>query len=237
VVSTPETPAVRERRLPPRAARHAALFAVLLAAGVVAALLVDLPDVHTLRARLTDGGPAGWTALLLGMALATLAPVPRTALSLLAGVLAGFWGGLALALGSGALGALAGFTLARWLGREAVTRLTGPRLAQADALLSRRGTVAVMTGRLIPIVPFTLVSYAAGLSGIRLRDYLVGSTIGLVPGTVLHVAVASHVAAADDGPGLLIGLIPLAAAVLCAPAVHRWRRRRRTTPLPPSAGF
>jgi uncharacterized membrane protein YdjX (TVP38/TMEM64 family) len=230
----PETagsPEARERRLPPRAARHAALFVVLLAAGGLAALLVDLPDVHALRARLADSGPAGWTVLLVGLALATLAPVPRAALSLLAGVLAGFWGGLALALGSGVLGALAGFALARWLGREAVTRLTGPRLAQADALLTRRGAVAVMTGRLIPIAPFTLVSYAAGLSGIRPRDYLVGSSLGLVPGTILHVAVGSSVGAAGDGPGLLLSLVPLAAAALAVLVVHRWRSRRQRPPL------
>jgi uncharacterized membrane protein YdjX (TVP38/TMEM64 family) len=225
----------RERRLPPRAARQAVLFAVLLAVGAVAALLVDLPDVHALRAALAAAGPAGWTALLLGMALATLAPVPRTALSLLAGVLAGFWGGLALALGSGVLGALAGFALARSLGREAVSRLTGPRLARADALLTRRGAVAVMTGRLVPVTPFTLVSYAAGLSGIRVRDYVVGSTVGLVPGTVLHVAVGSHAGDAGDGPGLLISLVPLAAVALAAPVLHRRLSRRRTAPLPPSA--
>jgi uncharacterized membrane protein YdjX (TVP38/TMEM64 family) len=234
VADTPGTPEPSGRRLPPRAARHAALFAVLLVAGVLAALLIDLPDVPALRARLADTGPVGWTALLVGLALATLAPVPRTALSVLAGVLAGFWGGLALALCSGVLGALAGFALARWLGREAVTRLAGPRLARADALLTRRGTVAVMTGRLIPVTPFTLVSYAAGLSGIRPRAYLVGSTVGLVPGTVLHVAVGSSVGAAGDGPGVLLSLVPLAATALVALAVHRWRRRTR--PLPSSAG-
>jgi uncharacterized membrane protein YdjX (TVP38/TMEM64 family) len=221
VTSTPgpaALPGTSERRLPPRAVRHAALFAALLAAGVLAAVLVDLPDVPALRARLADSGPAGWTALLLGLALATLAPVPRTALSLLAGV---------LALGSGVLGAQLGFALARWLGRETVTRLAGRRLAHADALLTRRGTVAVMTGRLIPITPFTVISYAAGLSGIRPRDYVLGSTIGLVPGTVLHVAVGASVGAAGDGPGLLLSLVPLAAAALAALAVHRWRRGRR----------
>jgi uncharacterized membrane protein YdjX (TVP38/TMEM64 family) len=214
------------RRLPRRALTRTALLLVLVVAGCLVALLVDVPDVATLRSWLADRGAVGWAALLVCLALATLAPVPRTALSVLAGVLAGFWGGLALALGSGVLGALAGFALARWLGRETVTRLAGPRLARADALLARRGMLAVLTGRLIPVTPFTLVSYAGGLSGIRLRSYLAGSAVGLVPGTVLHVTIGATVGT-TSGPVLLVSLLPLGLA-LAALAVARIRYRRRT---------
>ncbi len=206
---------------------------VVLLAGCAVALLVDLPDVATLRDWLADAGPAGWAVLLTGLALATLAPVPRTALSLLAGVLAGFWGGLALAVSSGVLGAAAGFTLARWLGRETVTRLAGPRLARADAQLAERGFLAVLVGRLTPVVPFTLISYAGGLSGMRLRDHLAGTALGLVPGTVLHVTLGATVGGGE--PSWLLGLLPLglAALVLAALALRHRRAgapRRAVTP-------
>lgn len=216
------------RRLPRATLLRAALLVVLVLAGCLVAVLVDVPAVGTLRDWLDSLGAAGWAALLVGLALATLAPVPRTALSVLAGVLAGFWGGLALALGSGVLGALAGFGLARWLGRDTVTRLAGPRLARADALLTERGTLAVLTGRLIPVTPFTLVSYAGGLSGIPLRSYLLGSAVGLVPGTVLHVTIGATVGAAGrtDGPVLLLSLVPLVLALAALPLVRRWSRRR-----------
>jgi uncharacterized membrane protein YdjX (TVP38/TMEM64 family) len=226
----PRRPGLRATlsRLPHRTLVRGALFVLLALAGCVIAILVDLPDVATLRAWLDSLGAAGWAALLVGLALVTLAPVPRTALSVLAGVLAGFWGGLALALGSGVLGALAGFALARWLGRDTVVRLAGPRLARADALLTDRGVLAVLTGRLIPVTPFTLVSYAGGLSGIRLRDYLLGSAVGLVPGTVLHVTIGATVGAAGQGGqrGLLLSLIPLACALVAVGGARVWRRRR-----------
>ena len=217
------------RRLPRATLLRAALLVVVLIAGCVLAVLVDVPAVGTLRDWLDSLGALGWAALLVGLALATLAPVPRTALSVLAGVLAGFWGGLGLALGSGVLGALAGFALARWLGRDTVTRLAGPRLARADALLSERGTLAVLTGRLIPVTPFTLVSYAGGLSGIPLRSYLVGSTVGLVPGTLLHVTIGATVGAAGSpgGPVLLLSLIPLALALAALVVIRRCSRRHR----------
>ena len=228
-----ERPGLRAgvRRLPRRALLRAGLLALVVLAGCAGALLVDVPDVPALRGRLDSLGATGWVALLLALALATLAPVPRTALSVLAGVLAGFWGGLVLALGSGVLGALAGFGLARWLGRETVTQLAGPRLARADALLSERGMVAVLTGRLIPVTPFTLVSYAGGLSGIPLRSYLAGSALGLVPGTVLHVTIGATVGAAGQpgGPVLLLSLVPLALALVVLVAVHLRRRHRTVT--------
>jgi len=216
------------QRLPRRTLVRALLLVALVVAGGLAALVVDLPGVPTVQRWLAALGPAGWAVLVVALALVTLVPVPRTALSVLAGVLAGFWGGLTLALGSGVLGALAGFGVARWLGRDAVTRLAGPRLARADALLTRRGTVAVLTGRLIPVTPFTLVSYAGGLSGIPLGSYLLGSAIGLVPGTVLHVTIGATVGAAGrtDSRVLLLSLTPLAVALAALALVHARRRRR-----------
>ena len=215
------------QRLPRAALLRTALLVALLVAGGVAALLVDVPDVSALRGWRASLGAPGWAALLVGLALATLAPVPRTALSVLCGVLAGFWGGLALALGSGLLGALAGFGLARWLGRETVSRLAGPRLARADALLARRGALAVAAGRLIPVTPFTLVSYAGGLSGIRLRSYLAGSALGLVPGTLLHVTIGATVGT-GDGHALLLSLVPLGLALVALAAARWWQLRRRS---------
>jgi uncharacterized membrane protein YdjX (TVP38/TMEM64 family) len=227
------SPVTRVRRLPRRALLRGLLLVALVLAGGLVALVVDVPDADSVREWLHRTGAPGWGTLLVVLALATLAPVPRTALSVLAGVLAGFWGGLALAVASGVLGALAGFALARWLGRETVARLAGPRLARADALLARRGTLAVLTGRLVPVTPFTAVSYAGGLSGIRLRDYLVGSAIGLVPGTVLHVAVGASVGSAgtDGGRSLLLSLIPLTGALLLLAGTAWWRRHTSATPV------
>lgn len=207
-----------------QAARAAVLVALLLAGGIVA-LTVDLPLVDTLRGRLDDAGAWGWVGLTAVSALATLAPVPRTALSVLAGVLAGFGGGLAVAWTSGVLGAVAGFGLARLLGRDVVTRLAGPRLARVDGLLSDRAFLSTLLGRLTPVAPFTLVSYAAGLSGMRWTPYTAGSAVGLLPGTVLHVGIGATVGAASGGWPLLLSGVPLAVVGTVMLALADRRRR------------
>jgi uncharacterized membrane protein YdjX (TVP38/TMEM64 family) len=208
---------------------RAAGLVVLLALGVVIALTLDLPDVDAVRGWLDGAGGAGWAGLVLGLALLLLVPVPRSALSVLVGVVAGFGPGLAVALTAGLLAALAAFALSRTLGRSAVTRLAGTRLERVDALMVRRGFVAVLTGRLLPVVPFVVLSYAAGLTAMRLAPYLAGTALGLVPATVVQVGIgASAEAVVDRATPLTVLPLLAAVVVLGVLAAGAWHRRRRT---------
>ena len=80
----------------------------------------------------------------------------------------------------------------RHLGRDAVARITGPRLARADRLFRRRGFLSVVVARMSP-VPFWVVSYAAGLSSVRWQAAGLGTLVGVVPGGLLYVAVGASV--------------------------------------------
>jgi uncharacterized membrane protein YdjX (TVP38/TMEM64 family) len=168
------------------------VLGLLVAAAVVVALTVDRPGVPALRLWLHEAGPLGWAAVVLGVAGALMTPVPRTALSLLLGAAAGFPAGLAVAVAAGWLGGMGGFAVGRHLGRDAVVRLAGPRLARADRLFRRRGFLAVLTARVSP-VPFWIVSYAAGLSSVRWLPHALATAVGVVPGSVLHVGIGAAV--------------------------------------------
>jgi uncharacterized membrane protein YdjX (TVP38/TMEM64 family) len=207
---------------------RAAVLGLILAAGGVLALTVDLPSVDALRAWLDGAGTAGWAAVVVGLALVLLAPVPRSALSVLLGVVAGFGAGLAVALAGGLLGGLAAFGLARALGRPAVTRLAGPRLGRVDGLMVDRGFWALLLGRLLPVVPFVVLSYGAGLTAVRVTPYALSTALGLVPSTTVQVGVGASagVLAAWATP---VAVVPIAAAVLVLTGfgAFAWRRRWR----------
>jgi uncharacterized membrane protein YdjX (TVP38/TMEM64 family) len=141
---------------------EAAVLLGVLLLGLLALLVVDLPTVSPTRSWLAGGGPERWAAATAGLTLALLTPISRTALSVLVGAVAGFPAGLVVVLTAGLLAGLAGFGLSRRLGRAAVTRWAGARLARADRLLRDRGFVAVLTARLLPFAPFAVVTYAAG---------------------------------------------------------------------------
>jgi phospholipase D1/2 len=83
------------------------------------------------------------------------------------------------------LGVLAGATLAYFIGRmlrrDFVRRIARSRLNRLSKRLATQGTAAVILFRLLPLAPFSLVSLVAGASHIRLRDYLLGTLIGMLP--------------------------------------------------------
>jgi uncharacterized membrane protein YdjX (TVP38/TMEM64 family) len=159
-----------------------------------------------------------------------MTPAPRSALSLLVAAVAGFWTGLALVVAGGLLGGLGGFLLSRWLGREAVVRAAGDRLHRIDQVFTERGFLAVLIARVMPFVPFMLVSYAAGISGVRLRPYCLGTAIGLLPGSVAYVAIGSSTALVATWlvprPLALLVVAALVLALLGVGVGRRWRDAR-----------
>ena len=197
---------------------RAALLVLLVSLGVVLALAVDLPDVATARSWLDGGGGAGWLVAVGVVALVLLTPVPRSAVSVLVGLVAGFWAGVAVALAGGLIAAVVAFGLSRTLGRPAVARLGGRRVEAVDRVLAGRGFVAVLTGRLLPVVPFVVLSYAAGLTAVRLHTYLVATAFGMLPGTLVQVGLGATA-------GLVDWWLLAAAAVVLVAGVVLWRRR------------
>jgi uncharacterized membrane protein YdjX (TVP38/TMEM64 family) len=207
---------------------RAAVLGLVLAVGGVLALTVDLPTVDVVRTWVDGAGGVAWAVLVLGLACLLLAPVPRSALSVLLGVVAGFGTGLAVALAGGLLGGLAAFGLARALGRPAVTRLAGPRLGRVDRLMVDRGFWPLLVGRLLPVVPFVVLSYAAGLTAVRVTPYALSTALGLVPSTVVQVGIGASagVLATWLTP---VTVVPVAAVLVTAGlGALAWRRWRRT---------
>lgn len=208
---------------------RAAVLAAVVGTGVVFVATVDLPAVDSVRDWLDRAGPAGPALLALGVGLAQLGPVPRTALSVLTGLVAGFPLGLAISLAGGMLGGAGAFFLGRLLGRPVVAAVAGERMARADRFLEVRGFGAVLTLRLVPAVPFSAVSYGSGLAAVRPGPYLAATAIGLLPSTVLQVGAGASVEHLDRWAELLSTpvAVVVAAAVLGAGggAALWWRRR------------
>lgn len=203
------------------------MLVALLVVAVVAALTVDLPDVATLRSQLDRSGVTGLVLLTLGVGAALLAPVPRTATSLLLGYVLGFWSGFVVSVVGSTLGAAVAFGLARWLGRDAVVRLAGRRLAAVDRRLAGRGFGALVLVRMAP-VPFMPVSYAAGLTAVPPATYTAATALGVIPGSALQVAAGASVGGLPDWATSPVGLLVEGAvvALLVVGGAVWWRQRR-----------
>lgn len=122
--------------------------------------------------------------------VATALALPGSALTIAGGAIFGFEQGVALNWLGATLGATLAFLLARGLGLDAVRRILGSRADRLERLTGTHGFVTVLRLRLIPLVPFNLLNFAAGLAGIRLRDYVFGTMLGLIPGTIVYTYFA-----------------------------------------------
>ena len=83
--------------------------------------------------------------------------------------------------------------------------------------------VAVIVMRLVPVLPFTAIDYAAGLTSVRTRDYAIGTALGIFPGTVSFVALGAY----GTSPGSWPFIVAVAALVLLTAGGLLVARRRR----------
>ncbi|MGE3811181.1 MAG: TVP38/TMEM64 family protein [Candidatus Nanopelagicales bacterium] len=182
--------------------------------------------VDDLRTAVEATGPLGPVAFLIAYALLTVALVPGTIPSLAAGALFGPVWGSVLTIAGATAGAVGAFEIARRIGRDRTRRLTGDRVLQADAWLGGRGISGVVALRLLPVLPFNALNYAFGLSSVGRRDHVLGTVVGIIPGSVAFVALGNSIA--DPGStGFLLSLSAVAA--LAAASAARTRRRAAGT--------
>ena len=168
-------------------------------------------------------GPA---VFVVGYAVAVVAFVPGSVLTLGAGVIFGLASGTVYVFVAATLGACAAFLVARYFARTAIEhRLEGnERFGPIDRAVGAEGRKIVFLLRLSPIFPFNLLNYALGLTSVRFADYALAS-LGMLPGTILYVylgsvvgdlaAIASGDTGAQDGQqrAIFIGGLVVTAVV------------------------
>jgi phospholipase D1/2 len=169
--------------------------------------------------------PLGGLAVIGGYVLAVNLAVPVAVLVSVGSLVFGPWPGMAYAMGGMLSGALVGYGAGRLAGLALVDQASGGRLALLSQHLAQRGLWTVVLVRVLPVAPFLMVNVMTGALGVRLRDYLMGSFLGLLPATVLITLFLERLqavwAAPGLGPWLLLGGVALAIA-----GSMWWFRRR-----------
>jgi len=163
----------------------ALLSLLLLAAAWKWTPLQQLLDLAQLRASLRAlGEAAGPIGIVAAFAVASVLAVPLTFLTVLTLLVSGAWGIAYTVLGASG-GALASFVIGRRLGHDMVERIAGRRVSDLSRRLARRGVLTVVALRMVPVAPFAVVNMVAGISHLRLRDFMVGNMLGIAPGATL----------------------------------------------------
>jgi uncharacterized membrane protein YdjX (TVP38/TMEM64 family) len=136
-------------------------------------------------------------------------------------------GGL-LTFVSALLAAAVCFGIARIVGRPGVERLVSEAsLSRVDEFMARRGMLAVFLGRIIPFINPDLVSYGAGVTGIRWIPFLVAMAAGTFPSTVFYTMVGAWAVEATGWVLLAVGIASVVPLVLLLLFRRRFYRRQR----------
>ena len=189
---------------------------------------LDMAALEAMGAAIQDA-PATPLGVLGAYVLASLIVMPITLIVLATAFIFGAWTAFAYAVAGSALGAGVTFAIGRLLGRGLVRRIAGSRLNSLSRRLGDGGVVAVMVIRMLPVAPFTVVNMVAGASHLRMRDFLLGTALGMAPGILAVTVFAERLAAVvlDPSPAQLAILAGVMLAIAAgALGLRRWARRR-----------
>lgn len=203
-------------------------FAAILTAIVIlvaVAVLVPLPTAVQLRDWATSAGPWFPLVFLAAHIVVTVFPFPRTVFTLAAGLLFGPYLGVPMAVLASTVSAVIALALVRAAGWQLDRLVAYPRLATVNARLAERGWPTVLSMRLIPAVPFSVLNYAAGSSAVRALPYTLATFVGLLPGTAAVVILGD--ALTGNVSPLLFGVSLCTASIGIAGLAYEIRAQRR----------
>jgi uncharacterized membrane protein YdjX (TVP38/TMEM64 family) len=158
--------------------------------------------------------------LIVGLGL------PATVFSIVGGAIFGAMEGLMLAWTGAMVGTVVAHTMARSVGKSAVQRLLGNHKLLRK-LRERADVRTLVRLRVLPLAPFAVLDYVAGLAGVSLRTLLLATAIGILPGTAAYTYAGAQARIGLTDPGVagrralfIAGLVTIAVTgIAVAPSV------------------
>ena len=224
-----------ERRRPALrqiAAGAAGLLALVLLAGLWHwTPLRDLIDVTSLVNQLEEvrNGPAALLLTVAGFLIGGLLVMPVMVLIAVTILAFGPWWGFWYALIGMTASALLTFGIGRLLGRRLIDHLSGSWVHRISRTLAAKGVLTVMTLRMLPVAPFSILNAVAGASHIRSKDFFIGTVLGELPGLISLALFLDQVTETIRHPGVgsvLLLIVIIAGIVFTAWALTRWLSNR-----------
>lgn len=159
-------------------------------------------------------------------------------LTVTGGLVFGLIEGTVITVLSATIGALAVFLAARTAIGDSLRAKAGPFVDRLEKGFQENALSYLLVLRLVPIFPFWLVNIVPALLGVSTRTFLLGTLVGIVPGTFVFVSVGNGldtVFARGEVPGLGIFLdpgvlIPIAGLTLLSLVPVAYKRLRRGSP-------
>ncbi|MCI0377604.1 MAG: TVP38/TMEM64 family protein [Gemmataceae bacterium] len=150
---------------------------------------------ENIRAAIDELHPVAQRLAYIGIYIVgTILLLPGTLLSFAGAAMFGVWEGTLYTWIGATIGATAAFFVAKALGRDFVNQRLGGKLEALDRRLAQNGFVSILILRLVPLFPFNGINFGSGLTSIRAGDYILGTAVGILPGTFVFQFVFDRLA-------------------------------------------
>ena len=162
------------------------LFVVVVIAVVKIFGLASLLSPTYLREKILGYGPLAPLMFLLIYSVATIFFLPGTPVTIAGGLIFGKFLGTVYTVIGATIGATIAFLIARFLGESFVENLLKgkhKKIYEYDKKIEKNGFLVVLFLRLIPLFPFNALNFTFGLTKVKLKDYVLGTLIGIIPGS------------------------------------------------------
>ena len=198
------------------------LFCII--ATVIGIVLLSGIDRSQLQLWLQQMGIWAPVLYILIYSIATICILPSTPLNLTGGAIFGaVWGTVWTSIAA-ILAAILAFGFSRTIGRSLVERKLAGKWESIDREMQQGGFFYMFAVRLLPLIPYGIVNFAAGLTAIKFRDYFLGTLLGTVPGILPFVMMGAGLTALKQGDVLPL-LVGLALTGMLVGTATLYRRR------------
>jgi uncharacterized membrane protein YdjX (TVP38/TMEM64 family) len=175
-------------------------------------------DSEAVREEVDDLGAAGPLFILLLCLIHAVVWYPAEIVDAAAGFAYGFWPALALCMTGWLLNGLVAYEIGRQVARPVLHRLIGvERFERAEEMIQSGGATLLLAVRLVPIIPFSLVSYAAGAARVPVGRFVWTTLVGYLPLTAISILLGTRLEDfSPTDPVVIGGVLAILALLLAA---------------------
>lgn len=148
--------------------------------------------IDDIKAYVESYGKMGALVYIIMFALVPLTLFPDSILAIAGGLAFGLTKGYIYTTIGALIGGSISFYISRKLGRNVVKKLTKEKLDNVEEMINERGFFIIFMLRLIPLFPFDIISYGAGLTSIRYKDFILATFVGTIPGILVFTNIGAE---------------------------------------------
>lgn len=163
--------------------------------GVVAFLIYKISSMNLgikdIQNYIEGFGAFAPLVYIIIFALVPLTLFPDSVIAIAGGLVFGFFKGYIYTTIGALIGGTISFYISRFLGRDVVKKLTKDKLDSVEKMINEKGFTIVFLLRLIPLFPFDVISYGAGFTSMKYKDFATATVLGTIPGILVFTNIGA----------------------------------------------